>query len=86
MREQREAGRNAGRGRGRDESRDESLVLADLDADMDAWRGEQTTGQEKALLAPVEGTAEGDAAAGAADEGDSAADEGGVAATRPRLP
>jgi hypothetical protein len=55
------------------------LVLADLDADMDAWRGEQTTGQEKALLAPVEGTAEGDAAAGAADEGDSAADEGGGA-------
>ena len=75
----RNAGRNAGRGRGRDESRDESLTLADMDADMDAWKGERTT-QQEAILAPVEGTAEGDAAPGAADTGGGAADEGDGAA------
>ena len=45
---------------------------------MDAWRGERTAQQENAL-APVEGTAEVDAAAGAADTGDGAAAEGGGA-------
>ena len=77
---ERGARRGAGRSRGRDNSRDESLTLADMDAGMDAWKNERSTGQEK-VLKPVESTAEGDAAPGAT-EGDAApgaADEGGGA-------
>ena len=76
----RNAGRTAGRGRGRDESRDEFLTLADMDADMDAWRSERAAQQEKVAqaLAPADGvTAEGDAAGIAADTVDGAAGAAG---------